>query len=87
MVQRELHQACQVARRVIVLNCELAVKHRLQGQETLTFRTGDRKDEVPMGFPSDLDSLRGYGNAIVPSLAAEFITAYMNARGGDTNDK
>ncbi|MFA7121397.1 MAG: DNA cytosine methyltransferase, partial [Bacilli bacterium] len=28
--------------------------------------------------------LRGYGNAIVPQIAAEFIRAYMEARYADT---
>jgi len=27
--------------------------------------------------------LRGYGNAIVPQVAAEFIRAYINARAGE----
>lgn len=32
------------------------------------------------GPPSRVGMLRGYGNAIVPQLAAEFIAAYMEAR-------
>lgn len=35
------------------------------------------------GIPRRMDKLRGYGNAIVPPLAAEFIAAYMEAAGID----
>ncbi len=33
------------------------------------------------GLPARVGRLRGYGNAIVPAQAAEFVTAYMEARG------
>ncbi|MEN4530562.1 DNA cytosine methyltransferase [Pantoea agglomerans] len=33
------------------------------------------------GFPGRVGRLRGYGNAIVPQVAAEFITAFMSATG------
>jgi DNA (cytosine-5)-methyltransferase 1 len=33
------------------------------------------------GLPGRVGLLRGYGNAIVPEVAAEFIQAYLEARG------
>ena len=33
------------------------------------------------GFPGRVERLRGYGNAICPQVAAEFIRAYMNTQG------
>jgi DNA (cytosine-5)-methyltransferase 1 len=34
------------------------------------------------GIPGRVGLLRGYGNAIVPELAAEFIRAYEESKGG-----
>ena len=41
---------------------------------------GPGMDIVAHGFPGSVALLRGAGNAIVPPLAAEFISAYVEAR-------
>ena len=38
------------------------------------------------GIPARVGRLRGYGNAIVPQVAAEFITAFMGAAGETLKD-
>lgn len=32
-----------------------------------------------MGFPGRVATLRGFGNALVPQLAAEFVEAYLES--------
>lgn len=52
--------------------------------ETIECRDGNRRrigpgiKPVANGVPAGMVRLRGYGNAIVPQLAAEFINAYMD---------
>lgn len=45
-----------------------------------TIAIGHGMDLVAHGFPGSVALLRGAGNAIVPPLAAEFISAYVEAR-------
>jgi DNA (cytosine-5)-methyltransferase 1 len=52
--------------------------------ETVECEDGVRRVEpgaqpLAYGIPRRLDKIRGYGNAIVPQLAAEFITAFLEA--------
>jgi DNA (cytosine-5)-methyltransferase 1 len=39
------------------------------------------------GVSARVGRLRGYGNAIVPQVAAEFVTAFMECRGGAPRDR
>lgn len=45
-------------------------------------KIGPHMDLVENGFPGSVALLRAAGNAIVPPLAAEFISAYVEARQG-----
>jgi DNA (cytosine-5)-methyltransferase 1 len=54
--------------------------------ETITFGDGKTRRAKPGlaplvdGTPARVVRLRGYGNAIVPDLAAKFVAAYLEAR-------
>jgi DNA (cytosine-5)-methyltransferase 1 len=46
-----------------------------------TRRTGTRVQPLAPRIPGDLERLLAYGNSIVPQVAAEFISAYMEVKG------
>jgi len=53
----------------------------VSGTDSKTRRFEPESFPLADGVPARVGRLRGYGNAIVPPLAAEFIAAYREARG------